>query len=341
MAFSTSHPSIPLSVLDLALVADGDDTTQALAQTTETAKRCEALGYHRFWVAEHHNMATVASTSPAVLIAHLGTQTETIRLGSGGVMLPNHSSLVIAEQFAMLEALHPGRIDLGLGRAPGTDLATARALRGANISSDEQFPTHLVELMGYLGDPRQTQGPWSTLSPAPDLPGTPMMFLLGSSDFSARLAAKLGLPFAFAHHFDMGGTVEAVDLYRTLFQPSPVLDKPLTLVTASVLTAADSETARHRAAPSRLRRWGLRSGRLLPLIRPSEAMSHPAYSEAEAMSSSDIIGEPDEAAKALQLLADRTSADEIMIFTSSYELSERLESYELLAAQWGIAPVPA
>lgn len=321
----------PLSVLDLAIVANGRSSADALAATTEVARTADRLGYRRIWVAEHHNMPTVASTSPAVLLAHLGTATSRIRLGSGGVMLPNHSTLAVAEQFALLEALHPGRIDLGIGRAPGTDQATARVLRGPRAGHDEDFPQHLVDLMGLLGDPRRDSGLWDQFTATPNAVGYPQIWLLGSSGFSAQLAGVLGLPFAFAHHFDMGGTVEAVELYRRYFEPSELLHRPTVLATASVLCAQSDEQARHLALPGRLRRLGLRTGRILPLLSPDEAAVHPSRAAAEAMTTSAIVGDPATVHGGLVELAARTQADEIMVFTSTFDVDDQLTSLRLLA----------
>lgn len=339
---ASSPAPLPLSVLDLALVADGDRGADALHQTTETARRVEALGFHRLWVAEHHNMATVASTAPAVLMAHLAANTERIRIGSGGVMLPNHAPLAVAEQFALLESLHPHRIDLGIGRAPGTDRVTAMALRGRADNRDaEAFPQNLIDLMGLLGDRRRDHGLWDQLRPSPDLASSPDIFLLGSSDFSAQLAGLLGLPFAFAHHFDMGGTVEAVAAYRDRFEPSTVLDEPFVLVTASVLVAEDGDQAERLAAPNRLRRLGLRTGRLMPLMTPEQALAHPDYSQARALDSDAIVGTPDQAVAGLNDLAQRTGASELMLFTSTHDLADRLTSFALVAEAWGLSAVPA
>src|SRR6476659_6167702 len=202
-----------LSALDLAIVSEGKTSASALADTTSLAQRADELGFTRFWVAEHHTMRTVASTTPSVLIAHLAARTARIRVGSGGVMLPNHPPLVVAEQFAMLEALHPGRIDLGIGRAPGTDPATAAALRRSPAAlGAADFPLHLIDLMGMLGDVRTDAGLWSQFAATPVSTSTPWIGLLGSSGYSAELAGYLGLPFSFAHHFDMGtlaATVQA------------------------------------------------------------------------------------------------------------------------------------
>ncbi|MEM9130704.1 MAG: LLM class flavin-dependent oxidoreductase [Actinomycetota bacterium] len=328
--------AMPLSVLDLATVAEGATTGQALADTTSLARAAEELGYHRFWVAEHHNMASVASTVPSVLLAHLGAATSRIRLGSGGVMLPNHAPLAVAEQFAMLEALHPGRIDLGVGRAPGTDRATAVALRRTDDHrEEEQFPRNLLDVMGLLGDVRSEEGLWDRFRATPAAAGghTPVL-LLGSSGFSAQLAGMLGLPFAFAHHFDMGGTTEATSLYRDHFEPSAVLDAPHTIVTASVIVADDATEADRLAAPARLRRYGLRRGRLLPLLPPEEASAHPEYPAAAAMGSGAILGTGADAVEGLTELAARTGADELMVNMATYGITERIHSLALLSRAW-------
>ena len=214
--------SIPLSVLDLSILNEGATSADALADTTTLARRADELGYRRFWVAEHHNMPSVACTSPPVLIAHLAASTRRMIIGSGGVMLPNHAPLVVAEQFAMLEALHPGRIDLGIGRAPGTYQQTALALRrDPEALGAEDFPVHLLDLMALLGDRREVE--WAGMPNRADFAArfratpvalsSPTIHLLGSSGYSAQLAGLLGLPFAFAHHFDMGGTLQAAELY--------------------------------------------------------------------------------------------------------------------------------
>lgn len=333
---------LPLSVLDLAMVPEGQSSTQALEATTRLARRADELGYLRFWVAEHHNMATVASTSPAVLMAHLAAGTDHIRIGSGGVMLPNHAPLAVAEQFAMLESLHPGRIDLGVGRAPGTDQMTALALRGRADNRDaEDFPRHLIDVMGLLGDRRTEHGLWERFRATPELRGSPMIIPLGSSGFSAQLAGVLGLPFAFAHHFDMGGTVEAVQIYRESFEPSPVLDEPYTIVSASTIAAATTDEAEWLAGPARLRRYGMRRGRMLPLVGPSEARQHPDFPRALEMPSSSILGTAEEVAEGLRDLAERTGASELMLHTATHGLEERVTSLTLVAEAWGLEPPTA
>ena len=326
---------IPLSVLDLAVVRDGATSAEALADTTVLARRAEAFGYTRFWVAEHHNMPTVASTTPAVLIAHLATATATIRVGSGGVMLPNHPPLVVAEQFAMLEALHPGRVDLGIGRAPGTDPATAAALRRAPAGlGAEEFPRHLIDLMGLLGDRRTTDGLWNRFAATPAAVTMPMIVLLGSSDFSATLAGQLGLPFAFAHHFDTGGTLLALDLYRENFVPSAALDRPYAIVTASILAAGSDEEAAWFAAPGQLMSFALRTGRRIQLLSPQAAASHPDLATARQIPSNRIIGTPGTVVERLADLVRATAADEIMVFPFTYGIDERICSLELLAQAW-------
>ena len=346
------------SVLDLAVVSDGKSSADALAATTQLAQRAEALGYHRFWVAEHHNMALVASTSPAVLIAHVAASTTRIKVGSGGVMLPNHPPLVVAEQFAMLEALHPGRIDLGIGRAPGTDPATAAALRRSpEALGAEDFPRDLLDLMGLLGyeplaraqaasfrdeDPvrhagasrRIGSGAWVRFRATPVATSQPEIVLLGSSGYSAQVAGQLGLAFAFAHHFDVPGTLDAVSWYRDSFRPSSVLSEPYTIVTASVLAADDAETADHLAGPARLAVLAIRTGRPAALLRPDEAAVHPDLAVARAMPSNRIIGTGDEVVGALRELATRTEADELMLSTMAYGVDDRIRTLELISASW-------
>ena len=325
---------IPRSVLDLSMVSAGTSSSDALAATTELARAAERLGYRRFWVAEHHNMETVASTSPAVLIAHVAASTSSINVGSGGVMLPNHAPLVIAEQFAMLEALHPGRIDLGIGRAPGTDPMTTTALRRTPDMTADTFPRDLVELMGWLGDDRVEPGPWSRLRPTPKATSRPTIMLLGSSDFSARLAGQLGLGFAFAHHFDVPGTLEALTIYREAFVPSPDLTEPYPMVTAGVLAADSDEEAEYLAGPAHLAVLGIRTNRRTPLLPPAEAAVHPDIDVARSMPSNRIVGSPTTVAAGLASLIERTRASEVMISTMTHGLPERIRTLELVAEHW-------
>src|SRR5919107_3730369 len=222
--------SIPLCILDLAPVAAGRTAAEALAETTQLARRADALGFRRFWVAEHHNIPAVASTTPETLIAHIAASTDRIRVGSGGVMLPNHAPLAVAERFGMLEALHPDRIDLGLGRAPGTDMRTALALRS---TSPHEFEKQLAELRGFLG------GGYGGMRAVSGEHTEPEIWMLGSTDGGARIAAALGLPFVFAHHFHPQFTEPALELYRSLFEPSEMLERPRVMVAAAVIAADD------------------------------------------------------------------------------------------------------
>jgi luciferase family oxidoreductase group 1 len=323
-----------LSVLDLATVASGSDPARALAESTELARRAEALGYHRFWVAEHHGMPAVASSAPAVLIAHLAARTDSIRVGSGGVMLPNHSPLVVAEQFGTLEALHPGRIDLGLGRAPGTDPLTARALRRDAALNAENFPEDVVELYQYLAGPDPAPRP----AAVPGRGYLPQLWLLGSSLFSAQLAGHLGLPFAFAYHFSPGPLDDAVAAYRSTFRPSPVLDAPRLMVGVAVICAPTEAEARRLSGSSALSVLQLHTGRLGPLPSPEEAAAYP-FSPAEQahvdrVMSTHVIGDPDRVVAGLADLQARTSADELIVSTRLHDFEDRARSLSLVAAAW-------
>lgn len=332
-------PRPPLSALDLATVAEGSNSGEALRNTTTLAQAADELGYLRFWVAEHHNMATVASTSPPVLMAHLAAVTDRIRLGSGGVMLPNHAPLVVAEQFALLEALHPGRIDLGLGRAPGTDQATAAALRRSVQGLDEDFPRHLLDLMGLLGDVRTAEGLHTRFRATPAATSHPEIWLLGSSGFSAQLAGILGLRFAFANHFDMGGTEHAAQIYLDHFEPSPVLDEPYLMISAGVVVGDDEEHAQYLAAPARLRRFALRSGSRVQLLDPEASIAHPSYPLAAAAPTNTHIGTADAVVAGLTALARRTGANELMLSPVAHGLDDRLRSLRDIATGWArIAP---
>ena len=336
---------VPLSVLDLAPVVSGSSSSTALHNTLELAKHVERLGYTRFWLAEHHNMPGIASSAPAVLIGSVAAVTSTLRVGSGGVMLPNHPPLVVAEQFGMLEGLYPGRIDLGLGRAPGTDPRTAAALRRSTspLSADD-FPQQLGELLAYFGDdpdaPRDGQ-----LHAVPAAGNQPPVWLLGSSLYSAQLAGLLGLPFAFAHHFSSENTLPAANAYRSNFKPSEALREPYLLIAAGVWAAEDDERARYLAAPSALQWLRLRQGKPTKLPTPEEAAEYP-YSEMERLIAEDrlggqIVGGPDTVRKGIDELVAATGADELMITTSMHAFADRLRSYELVAGLWPADHSPA
>jgi luciferase family oxidoreductase group 1 len=328
---------IPLSVLDLATVATGSSPAQALNETTRMAQAAEELGYHRLWVAEHHAMAAIASSAPAVLMAHLANATSTLRIGSGGVMLPNHSPLVVAEQFATLEALHPGRIDLGLGRAPGTDPLTARALRRSGDLRAESFPDDVLELISYLL-PREghQDHPFAT-------PGSgylPQVWLLGSSTFSAQLAAMLGLPFSFAYHFAPDQLDQALSIYRSSFRPSILLESPKVMVAVSVICATTNDEAAWLSGSTALSILQRRTGHIGLLASPKEAEDYPFTAADQAIIedalASHVIGDPTTVRDGLLTLQERTSADELMLSTRTHSYEARHRSFSLVAAAWGL-----
>ncbi len=331
--------AVPLSVLDLAPVPDGSTPADALGHSLELVRHAEALGYRRYWVAEHHNMPGIASSAPAVLLAHLAGVTSTIRLGSGGVMLPNHTPLVIAEQFGMLEALHPGRIDLGIGRAPGTDRHTAQALRRSvdGLSVDE-FPRHVVELQRFFDGQFPPDHPYASITAVPALGYPPQLWLLGSSDYSAHLAGLLGLPFSFAHHFSSENTLPAIERYLSSFRPSAALAEPHIMLAVTVVCASTEDEARWHAAPLGLSFLRLAAGRPGPLPTPETAAAYP-YSTAEqrlveSRLASSIVGDPPQVREQLTELVARTGTHELMITTNVHSHADRLRSYELLAASW-------
>jgi luciferase family oxidoreductase group 1 len=329
---------VPLSVLDLATVATGSTPAQALSETVEIASEVERLGYHRLWVAEHHGMPAVASSAPAVLIAHLATATTTLRVGSGGVMLPNHAPLVIAEQFGTLEALHPGRIDLGLGRAPGTDQVTVRALRRTPAMHADTFPDDVVELINYLlpGEGRQD----GTLA-NPGRGYLPQVWLLGSSLFSAQLAGILGLPYSFAYHFAPKLLDSALTTYRSNFQPSILLVEPRVMVAASVLCAPTDTEAQWLSGSTALSILQLRTGRLGPLPSPEEAAQYPftvaERAVVEDAMSTHLVGDAETVIEGLRQLQVHTGADEIMLSTRAHSYETRLRSLSLIAGAWETA----
>jgi luciferase family oxidoreductase group 1 len=325
-----SLANVPLSVLDLSPVVSGGDVGLALRNTIDLAKHTERLGYHRYWLAEHHNMPGVASAATAVLIGQVAAATERMRVGSGGVMLPNHAPIVVAEQFGTLEAFYPGRIDLGIGRAPGSDQRTALALRGPGGLSAENFPQQLAELLDYF---ERDESRAVRATPAEG--NKPPVWLLGSSGFSAQLAGALGLPFSFAHHFSAQNTLPAVQLYRNAFKPSEVLQEPYVMLGVAVIAADTDEHARWLAGPSGLSFLSLRRGRPIALPTPEEAAEYP-YTDMDRLFVEDrfqssIIGSPDTVHKGLQTLLGDTSADELMITTMVHGHEDLLHSYDLVA----------
>ena len=323
---------VPLSVLEFATIGEGSSPTEGLVDTTELIKLAEYLGYKRAWVAEHHGFPSVASSAPAVLIAHLAASTKTIRVGSGGVLLPNHSPLVIAEQFGTLEALHPGRIDLGIGRAPGTDEATAKALRRNVDTTGEQFPRDVEEVVGYLTDksdhPRSVPG-GGYLSE---------IWILGSTQYGAEVAAIMGLPFSFAHPLNPLFTETALDIYRSLFRPSVHLQSPKVMVAVSVICAPTDEEARWLAGSIGLLSLQLRKGLLEPLPSAETAASARLTDSdrlyVESVLATHVIGNPTAAHKGLKDLVKKSGADELIISTRLHSQSDRMRSLELVAGAW-------
>jgi luciferase family oxidoreductase group 1 len=313
-----------LSVLDLVPVRTDQSTSDALAASTRLAQVADRLGYTRYWIAEHHNMPSVAATSPPVVIAHLAAQTTQLRLGSGGVMLPNHAPLAVAEQFALLEAAHPGRIDLGIGRAPGSDPVTSMALRGAAGRDDrdiEAFPEYLddvVALMSASGVRVPIPNQRYVLKATPAAVTEPKLWLLGSSMYSAHLAAAKGLPYVFAHHFSGQGTAEALAVYRSEFRPSELAPEPLTFLTVNAIVAETQDEATALALPNLQMMARLRTGQplsALDLVEDAQAavISPQAQSIAEAVLRRSVVGSPAEAADQIRSLADEFAVDEVMV----------------------------
>jgi luciferase family oxidoreductase group 1 len=332
-----------LSVLDLVPVGEDGTAAEALAGTPRVARRADALGFKRFWVAEHHNISSVASTAPEVLLAHLGALTKRIRLGSGGVMLPNHAPLAVAERFGMLEALYPNRIDLGLGRAPGTDMRTAMALRSTDPNA---FVDQLAQLRGHLGEGyggmRAVSGPHTL----------PEIWMLGSTDGGARIAAALGIPFAFAHHFHPQYTEPALALYRQLFQPSSELASPRVIVAAGAIVGDDDDHAARLALPAGVSMLRLRQGRPVPIpsVERAEAivagLGPSERAVVEEVVARIITGGPARVESGLLELVERTGADEVMLTSNVVDPDVRIRGLESLAAAFGLdgsaaAPSPA
>ena len=354
---NTATPALALSVLDLVPVRTGQTSTQAVTASLALATAADRLGFRRYWFAEHHNMPAVASTTPPVLAAAAAACTSRIRLGSGGVMLPNHSPLVVAEQFAALEAIAPGRIDLGIGRAPGSDPVITQLLRQSGTTSDvERFPEHVRDIVSLVSADgaalRFTSGGTYDVHATPAATSVPEVWLLGSSDYSAQLAASFGLPYVFANHFSGEGLERALDLYRSQFQPSETLAAPRTFLTANVLVAPTQEEAEARALPNLRMTARLRTNKpLVPLetVEQAQAGAADLASLGETFMASArakwFVGTPEAAASELRSFAERHGVDEVMIspIAGSYEsepmdaATGRLQTLELLAAELGLA----
>jgi len=322
---------VPFSILDLSPVVEGGDATQALRNTIDLARHAEQWGYRRYWLAEHHNMPGIASAATAVVIGAVGAATRTIRVGSGGIMLPNHAPLVIAEQFGTLESLFPGRVDLGVGRAPGTDHSTAAALRrNADVDGDD-FPRELAELMAYFQPPQ----PGQRIQAVPGAGLRVPIYILGSSLFGAQVAATLGLPYAFASHFAPADMMEAIALYRSRFRPSDQLARPYVMLGANVFAADTDEEARRlftsvQQAFVRLRRG--QPSRLPPPVANVETLLTPMEQDMlERALAVSFIGTPDTVRRGLESFVAKTAADELIVVSQIYDHAARLRSYELTA----------
>ena len=329
---------IPFSVLDLSPILQGSDAAQSFRNTLDLAQHAERWGYQRYWLAEHHGMPGIASAATAVLIGHVAGATRHIRVGAGGVMLPNHSPLVIAEQFGTLESLYPGRIDLGLGRAPGSDQTTARALRRNQTSDPDEFPRDVVELMEYFSG--------ESANPVRAVPGQGLnvpIWILGSSLFGAQLAAALGLPYAFASHFAPQQMMQAVALYRANFRPSARLAKPYVMLGFNVFAADSDEEAAFRASSMQQAFVNLRSGRPAPLPPPvadyAKRVGPAERALLDSVLSCSAIGAPGTVRASLKAFIERTGADELMITSQIFDHAQRLRSYEITSGIFSAEPV--
>jgi luciferase family oxidoreductase group 1 len=337
-------PIEKLSVLDLSPVVSGSTASEALHNTIELAKFVEELGYHRYWLAEHHNTSFIASSSPEIMIGQVAAATTSIRVGSGGIMLPNHTSLKVVENFRTLEALYPGRIDLGMGRAPGTDMRTAFALRRGSreaLSADD-FPDQVAEVMSFFSGEWPEGHPFRNIKASPEGVGTPDIYLLGSSDFSARLAAELGLGFAFAHHINPHPALQALAIYREGFRPG-LFDKPHSFLACSVICAPTDEEAEELAAPIDLAILRLGQNRRGPLATVEEAKAYEySLEEREQIAQNRArvtVGSPDTVRRKLTQLAEMAQVSEIMVTTMMHSSEDRKRSYQLLSH--ALSPVRA
>jgi luciferase family oxidoreductase group 1 len=337
-----------LSVLDQSPVRSDGTAADAVAETIALAKACERLGYHRYWLAEHHNTKSFAGSAPEVLIARVAAETKTIRVGSGGVMLTHYSPLKVAEQFRMLEILSPGRIDLGLGRAPGTDQRTAQALQaGPQGWGIDAFPSQVHLLRQFLDDAAgqslPDDHPYRGIHASPMGPTRPEMWLLGSGIHSAVYAGELGLPFAHAHFISAEGSEEAVENYRHRFKPSSWCERPRLAMGVAALTAETEEDARKLSASRNLWVVRLLTGRPIAFPPPEEALDYPYTDQEKALleniEARSTVGTPDVVKKKLTALAERHGAEELVIVTITYDAKSRTRSYELLAKEFGLEPV--
>jgi len=328
------HVMTPLSVLDLAPILEGGDAGQALRNTIDLARHAEQLGYRRYWLAEHHNMPGVASAATAVVIGQVAAATSTMRIGAGGVMLPNHAPLVIAEQFGTLAALFPGRIDLGLGRAPGTDQPAAQALRRTLAGDVDNFPRDVMELIAYLGDPQ----PGQRVTAVPGAGTKVPVWILGSSTFGAQLAAALGVPFAFASHFAPQMMTQAVEIYRARFRPSEANPAPYVMLGYNVIAADTDEEAHYLFTSLQQAFLNLRRGAPAPLPRPKRGLQLEPMEQAmlDQALSCCAVGSLETVRLQMEGFIQRTGADELMITAQIHDHAARVRSFELAAQAGGL-----
>jgi len=330
---------IPLSVLDLAPVSEGSTAGEALRDAVDLAQLCERLGYHRFWFAEHHGMPNIACSAPEILIAHVAAATSSIRVGSGGIMLPNHAPLRVAENFHTLAALHPDRIDLGVGRAPGTDPATSRALHPFDA---EQFPQQLQELIALSRRGFPAGHPFATVRVVPEGVPLPPVWVLASSGATAAFAGSMGVGYGFARHFSPAPPLPAIRAYRDSFMPSAQFPQPYVILGVAVICAPTNEEAQHLALSSDVVWVRRHRGDMRPFPSPKEAARYEFRPEdrplIEANRQRQFIGTPAHVTAILHQLAEDTMADELMVTTMVYGKEERLRSYKLLAREWGLDP---
>jgi luciferase family oxidoreductase group 1 len=327
---------VPLSILDLSPIIEGGDAGQSLRNSLDLARYVEALGYGRYWMAEHHNLPGIASAATAVALAHVAAGTSRITIGAGGIMLPNHAPLMVAEQFGTLAALHPGRVELGLGRAPGSDQLTMRAMRRNLLANDDQFPRDVVELMGYFRPAEPGQRLQAVPGAGLDVP----IWILGSSLFGAQLAAILGLPFAFASHFAPAALMQAIAIYRERFQPSPQLAAPLVMLGATVVAADTDAEARYLFSSLQQATLNNRTGRptrVPPPVADFEATLDP-YMRAvvDDAFGAAIVGGPETVRRGLEDFVARTGADELMVTANIYDHDKRKRSFAIIAEVGGV-----
>lgn len=337
---------VPLSILDVSPVISGANSSQALRNTIDLARFADGRGFTRYWMAEHHNSPGIASTTPDIMIGQVARETQHIRVGSGGVMLPNHSPLKVAESFRLLEALYPDRVDLGIGRAPGTDMMTALALRRTQeaLNADD-FPQELGELLAFANGTFPADHPFRTITAYPNDVKLPPIWLLGSSGYSSQLSSALGLGFAFAHHINGAAAVPAMQQYRSHFEPSEVFPQPHAILAVSIICADTDEEAQDLALSVQYAFFSLQTGRSGPLRSPAEVKAMPLSAleraQMQTVGARHFVGSPETIRERIMPLIEQTGADELMILTMVHDHEARIHSYDLLAEMFELEPITA